>query len=103
MKANGQVLLINGSGILFGPTSKVDVAGLVASTSDIRNDDFMAGRMKFDLPGRRGATVVNQGDITVADSGLVALVAPGVENSGHIHARLGRVVLASGERFTIDM
>jgi hypothetical protein len=34
---------------------------------------------------------------------LVALVAPGVENSGVIRAELGRVVLASGNRFTLDL
>jgi len=103
LTANGQVMLINGSGILFGATAKIDVAGLIASTADIRNSDFMAGRMNFDLPGRADAAVVNKGDITVADSGLVAFVAPGVENAGRINAKLGRVALASGERFAVDL
>ena len=33
----------------------------------------------------------------------MALVAPGVENSGVIRAELGRVVLASGNAFTLDL
>ncbi|MEE8270845.1 MAG: hypothetical protein V3R98_03810, partial [Alphaproteobacteria bacterium] len=48
------------------------------------------------------AFVVNRGTITVAEGGLAALVAPWVENSGTIDARLGRVELASGDTFTID-
>ncbi|MCW5575703.1 MAG: filamentous hemagglutinin N-terminal domain-containing protein, partial [Burkholderiales bacterium] len=102
LQANGIVYLINGNGILFGQGAKIDVAGLVASTADIRNDDFMAGRMAFTRPGHAAAAVVNQGDITVAEGGLVALVAPGVENAGRIQAKLGRVLLASGDRFAID-
>ncbi len=102
LQANGIVYLVNGNGILFGQGAKIDVAGLVASTADIRNDDFMAERMAFTRPGHASAAVVNQGDITVAEGGLVALVAPGVENAGRIQAKLGRVLLASGDRFAID-
>ena len=103
LTANGQVLLINPNGILFGPSAVVDVGGLVATTLDIRDDDFLAGRFTFDGRGQPGATVVNRGRLTVAEGGLAALVAPGVENSGVIQARLGRVALASGHRFTLDL
>src|SRR5215468_7702670 len=40
LQANGRVLLINPNGILFGAGAKVDVAGLVATTANIANDDF---------------------------------------------------------------
>ena len=79
------------------------MAGLVASTADMSSQDFMAGRGDFALAGRAGARIVNAGEISVRDGGLAALVAPGVENSGTISARLGRVQLASGETFTLDM
>ncbi|MCC6716276.1 MAG: hypothetical protein IT555_00165, partial [Acetobacteraceae bacterium] len=86
----------------FTPTARVDTAGLVASTIGIANGDFMAGRMNFDQPGRPGAAVVNEGEITVRDGGLAALVAPEVRNSGTIRARLGRVALAGAESFVLD-
>ena len=63
----------------------------------------MAGRLKFDQVVNRNAVIVNRGEITAAAGGLVALVAPGVENSGVIRAELGRVVLASGNAFTLDL
>lgn len=103
LTANGRVVLVNPNGIFFGKDAKIDVAALIASTHDIKNDDFMAGRLKFTLPGKPGARIVNQGIITVEDGGLAALVAPSVANSGVIAARLGKVVLASGNTATIDL
>jgi filamentous hemagglutinin family protein len=103
MTANGRVVLVNPNGIFFGKDARVDVAALIASTHDIRNDDFMAGRLNFTIPGKPGARIINQGTITVKDGGLVALVAPSMVNSGVIAARLGKVLLAAGNAATIDL
>ena len=103
LTATGQIILVNPNGILFGRTATIDVAGLVATTSNIRDQDFLTGRLEFTQPGSPGSAVVNRGTITIRDGGLAALVAPGVENSGHIVARLGRIALASGDRFTVDL
>ena len=103
LTANGTVFIVNPNGILIGPGAKVDVGGLVAATANISNENFMAGRYKFDEVLNRDAVIINRGEITARAGGLVALVAPGVENSGVIRAELGRVVLASGNRFTLDL
>jgi len=95
--------LVNPNGILFGAESRVDVAGLLATTSNITNSDFMAGRFEFSAPVDTHAGVVNMGEITVDEGGLVALVAPWVENSGTITARLGSVSLVSGNNYTLDL
>ncbi len=101
--ANGNIAVINPNGVIFGAGSRIDVNGLIATTANITDQNFMAGNMKFDQAGNPTATVSNFGDITVKDAGLVAFVAPGVQNSGTITARLGTVSLAAGQRFTIDL
>jgi filamentous hemagglutinin family protein len=103
LTANGRVFVINRDGILFGPSAVVNTAGFLATTNDIRNRDFMAGRYNFNIPGRPDASIVNQGRITATSGGFAALVAPGVRNSGTITATLGTVALVSGNSFTLDM
>ncbi|SFK52620.1 two-partner secretion domain-containing protein [Falsiroseomonas stagni] len=101
--SNGGVALVNPAGVVFSQGAQVDVAALIATTSDITNQNFMAGRMVFDGQPRPGTRVENRGTVTVADRGLAALVAPSVANSGTIRARLGRVALAGGEAFALDL
>ncbi|QSA97991.1 filamentous hemagglutinin N-terminal domain-containing protein [Methylococcus sp. EFPC2] len=103
LTANGHVYLVNPNGILFDKTAQINVGGLIASTANISNANFMAGRLNFDQPGRPGALISNAGNISVQQGGLVALVAPGVENQGVIQARLGKVTLAAGDAFTLDL
>jgi len=100
LTANGQVYLINPAGVVFGSGSKVDVGALVASTLDITNEDFLAGRLVFSRDGATGS-VLNQGEITAAEGGLVALLAPTVKNEGIVSARLGNVVFAAGDKVTL--
>jgi filamentous hemagglutinin family protein len=49
LTANGRVFVINRDGILFGPGSVVNTAGFLATTNDIKNADFMAGRYNFEI------------------------------------------------------
>lgn len=101
--ANGTVFVVNPNGVLFGQGAQVNVGGLVATTANISNAHFMAGTDRFDQPGSATATVENQGVIRVADNGIAALVGRRVSNSGFIIARLGRVALAGGDAFVLDL
>jgi len=103
MSGNGTVMLVNPDGILFGPQARIDVGGLVATTHDITNEDFLARRYEFAIPGNPTASIVNEGTISVKDAGVAAFVAPGVRNSGVISARLGKVGLAASNGFTLDL
>src|SRR5688572_3415849 len=95
LQSNGRVFLINPSGILFGAGSQVDVAGLVASSLNLSNADFLANKLNFTaLPG--AGSVVNQGNITTSSGGGVYLIGPAVTNNGIITSPQGEVILAAG-------
>ncbi|KRP53464.1 hypothetical protein TU75_05460 [Pseudomonas poae] len=96
LSANGRVYLVNGAGVLFGPSAQVNTGGLVASTLDIANEDFLAGRDRFVLTDQSKGEVVNQGHIS-ARNGTVALLGRTVGNTGSISADNGNVVLAGGQ------
>ncbi|MEJ0086391.1 MAG: filamentous hemagglutinin N-terminal domain-containing protein [Pseudomonadota bacterium] len=111
LTANGQVFLVNPNGVLIGNGATINVGSFFVSTANISTAAFMrdpvaaAGRYAFDelAPGAGTASIVNAGNITVAEGGMVALVAPGVKNSGVITARLGTIELASATHFTLDL
>ena len=63
----------------------------------------MNRNLRFTEPGRPGAGIVNQGILNATNSGLIALIAPHVRNDGVIQARLGKVTLASGDTFALDL
>ena len=102
LSANGKVFLINPNGILFGREAQVNVGGLVASTLNMTDHDFVASDYNF--VGASRGTVLNQGVInTLADGGYVALLGANVGNNGIISAKLGTVVLAAGTAITLDL
>lgn len=47
LQSNGRVFLLNPNGILFGAGARVDVSGLLASTLDIADQDFLDGKYDF--------------------------------------------------------
>jgi len=101
LTANGQVYVVNPNGVVFGPGSQVNVGGLVASSLNITNQDFLDGKAVFSRGSATGA-VENHGQITAADGGKVVLIGPTVKNEGLIQARLGTVALAAGDKVTLS-
>lgn len=95
LQSNGRVFLINPNGIVFGQGARIDTAGLIASTLNLSDADFLAGKLRLTGTGSEGK-VENQGTINTANGGFVYLIAPNVENSGVIHAPNGDVLLAAG-------
>ena len=102
LTANGQIILINGAGIYFGPSAYVNVGGIIASTADITNQNFLNGNYHFLQALPYSGSIINEGQIIAVNHGLVALIGASVSNTGLIQANLGQVVLASGSTFTMS-
>lgn len=115
LNANGEVLLINRNGIIFGKGAQINVQGLIASTLDINDDVFMGGFTTIDTvsptfewkdaegvatyaPEDNFVRVEAGASITTASGGRVFLMAPKVENAGEITTPGGQTVLAGGEK-----
>src|SRR5690606_9644205 len=86
LTANGQVWLLNSAGIHFGPGAYVNVAGLLATTANIRDEDFLSGNYRFFQGPNVNGAIINDGIIQTQAAGLVALVGSGVVNNGYIEA-----------------
>ena len=54
INANGQVYLVNPNGVVFSKTAQVDVGGLIATTHEISNQDFINGNNHFTQNGATG-------------------------------------------------
>jgi filamentous hemagglutinin family protein len=100
LNANGQVFLINPNGVMFAPGAQVNVGGIVASTHDISNANFLNG--KYNFSGTSAASVINQGTINTAAGGYVALLAHNVSNEGTISTPRGSTVLGAGSDMTLS-
>jgi filamentous hemagglutinin family protein len=101
LSANGKIFLVNPSGIVFGANARVDVGGLVASSLNILDSDYLAGKFKFTNSGTAG-NILNQGTINTMPGGVVALIAPRVVNNGTITANSGSVLFAAANQVSLD-
>lgn len=101
LEANGRLLLINPSSIVFRETAQVRAASLVASTLDLKDEDFVRGKSRFFLsPDAQSSAIINQGNISV-DHHLV-LMAPQIVNTGVILAQAEKINFLGGELITLD-
>lgn len=98
LSANGQVFLINPNGILFAPGAVVNTAGLVATTLELQNSDFLAGSYNF---YGAGGSIINKGDLQALDH--IVLIAGQVNNEGRIMVNRGPVHLCAGSKVAVAL
>jgi filamentous hemagglutinin family protein len=96
IRADGALWLINQAGIMVGPGARIDVARFIASSLNVTDSDFLAGRMNFKGTGTPG-DVRNAGTINAASGGSIYLVGANVANTGSLNAPQGEVLLAAGQ------
>ncbi|CAN7625067.1 two-partner secretion domain-containing protein [Polaromonas sp. LjRoot131] len=96
IRADGALWLINQAGIMVGPGARIDVARFIASSLNVSDSDFLAGRMNFKSTGTPGE-VRNEGTINAASGGSIYLVGANVANTGSLNAPQGEVLLAAGQ------
>ena len=102
LQANGQVFLINPNGVLFAPGAAVNVGSLVASTLKLTDADFQSGHYQF-TAGSTTGVVDNQGHLTAAPGGYLALLGPTTRNNGTMTATSGTVLLAAGKKVSLQL
>lgn len=98
--SNGQVFLINPNGIIFGADSMIDTQGMIASTLNMSNEDFLNGNYHFIANSEVGG-IVNEGIIRAGDQGNIILIAPDITNKGTISTEGGQITLAAGSELTL--
>ncbi|MBU3543276.1 filamentous hemagglutinin N-terminal domain-containing protein [Polynucleobacter sp. MWH-Loch1C5] len=101
LQANGQVLFINQSGVLFAPGARVDAASVVTSTLNILNSNYLNNNFVFEKNVSAGS-ISNQGSLNALIGGTVALIAPQISNTGTIRADGGNAALLSADKVTLS-
>ena len=89
LSSNGQLILVNPAGIVVGPAGTINTAGLILTTRNIADSDYLAGNLAFS--GHSAAAVINQGAITSTGGGDVFIIAKQISNTGSISAPGGNV------------
>jgi filamentous hemagglutinin family protein len=118
LKADGQVLVINQNGIIFGAGAQVNVGSLIASSADIADNQFLATGIYSTQSGtaylpsftgagglvkvEKGASIETRAPSSVTSGGgFVLLLGTDVENAGSISTPKGQALLAAGDDFVL--
>jgi filamentous hemagglutinin family protein len=99
LQANGRVYLINPNGVVVGQGATIQAGAFAASTLDVPDAQFLAGK-DLDFAGGGSASIVNLGTID-ASQGSIFLLAQQVTNAGVLRAPAGTVGLAAGTEITL--
>ncbi|MGE5452813.1 MAG: filamentous hemagglutinin N-terminal domain-containing protein [Acidobacteriota bacterium] len=108
IQANGEVILQNHNGVIFGPTARVDTARFVTTALKLANDTYNKG-IRNERQGNAvfgddeslptGFITIERGaEIKALAGGDVLMIAPKVYNEGTIETPKGQTVLAAGQK-----
>ncbi|MBL1404354.1 MAG: filamentous hemagglutinin N-terminal domain-containing protein, partial [Rhizobiales bacterium] len=104
LESNGQVYLINENGILVGESGVVETNGVVLSTLDVSNSDFLgAGDMLFSEGIDAGNGIEIHGKIRSVSGGDIFILSREITigETGEIDANGGYVGLGAGQEILL--
>ncbi|MFH1772056.1 MAG: hypothetical protein ABH872_04495, partial [Candidatus Omnitrophota bacterium] len=86
-------ILVNASGVYIGAGATVDAQGLILSTRDLNNQDFLDGNMVFKklTDEQLDILLLNEGKLNIKEGGFGVLIAGAIENKGVISAKAAKV------------
>jgi filamentous hemagglutinin family protein len=101
LDANGRLFLVNPHSIFFRETAQVNVHSLIASTLNIKDEDFVKGNYRFYLDSdAKDSAIVNRGTI-VAEQDVV-FMAPQIVSTPVVKAVAGHVAFLGGDLITLN-
>ena len=104
INANGEVFIVNQAGVLFSQGSRVNVGGLVVSSLDLPDEQFIAGNYRFQqgssASGNTG-DIIAQGQINTSDQGRIVFIAPQIVHEGQAHAPDGEISFIAGDQVVV--
>lgn len=101
LQANGQLVLLNQNGIVFGKNGRVNVGALIASTLNLSDEDFLK-RGSLTFKGLSKEAIINHGTIH-SSSGDVTLLSHHILNTGTIRSPKGNVELVCGSEILLKV
>lgn len=99
--SNGNVMLVNPSGIMVDSSGMVNTNGFVASTFDVTNESFLSGGPLTFTNNGSEASVVNEGTIQTGGGGA-HLIANEIANHGTIASDGGNITMSGGGTVTLE-
>ncbi len=106
LNSNGEIYILDVNGFIFGEDLVVDTASFAAIAGKAAQegiDFYTKDKMEFDIVADAKIDIRKGAQITVAEGGLAAFVAPHVSNKGIINARMGTVGFGAGQKATLDL
>jgi len=94
-------IVLNKNGVLITGSARIDMHSFAASTAD--SVSFDGDKATFNDLGDASVEIQQGAEITIAEGGVAAFVAPTAKNAGVINAKLGKVAFAAGESVTVDL
>ncbi len=99
LNSNGNVYLVNPSGVIVGSSGMINTNGFTASVLDISTNEFMQGGV-LNFRGDSNASIINQGKIYTGTGGTT-LIGGTVINEGLIESNGGSINLLTGGSVTL--